>query len=258
VREPLYRFAFEGVTALDRKTRLFIAGAIAASLIAVAGCKHKVQTPVATAPPPAPAPTASISASPAAVTAGEPVTLTWNTANAAAASIDGLGNVAPSGSRTVTPTSSTTYHLVAKGNGGTADAYGRVTVTQAPVAAASAPTISDEEQFRANVKDIFFDYDKYNVRNYDDAVLSQDAAFLKNHPGMKVVIGGYCDERGSNEYNLALGQNRAASAEKTLIADGVDSGRIRVISYGKEKPFCNDATESCWQENRRAGFSLDQ
>jgi peptidoglycan-associated lipoprotein len=243
---------------LDRKIRFFVAGLLAASLIGAAGCKHKVQTPVATAPAvAAPAPTANLTASPSAVTAGQQVTISWNTTNATTASIDGLGDVSTSGSRTVTPSASTTYHLVAKGNGGTADAYGRVTVSQ-PVAAAAAPTMTDEQEFRANVKDIFFDYDKYSLGNTDDTILSQDAAFLKSHPNMRVVIGGYCDERGSNEYNLALGQNRADSAQKTLIAAGISANRIRVISYGKEKPFCTDATESCWQENRRAGFSLDR
>lgn len=219
--------------------------------------KHKIQTPVAAAPPAAPAPTATITASPSAVTAGDQVTLTWNTTNASSATIDGIGDVSTSGSKTITPTASTTYHLVARGNG-TADAYGRVTVNQPPVAAAPASGMSDEQLFQANVKDVYFDYDKYSLRNTDEATLSQDAAFLKSHPEMKVVIGGYCDERGSNEYNLSLGQNRADSAQKMLIASGIDSSRIRVVSYGKEKPFCSDETESCWQENRRAGFALDR
>ena len=243
---------------MDRKTRFFIAGLLVSSLAALAGCKHKVQTPVATAPPVAvPAPTADLTVSPAAVAAGQQVTLSWKTTNATTASIDGLGEVSVSGSRTVTPSTSMTYHLEAKSKGGTADAYGRVTVTQPQVAAAT-PTMTEEQEFKANVKDIFFDYDRYGVRNTDDAVLSQDAAFLKGHPDMKVLIGGYCDERGSDEYNLALGQNRADSAQKMLIADGISANRIRVISYGKEKLFCTDATESCWQENRRAGFSLDR
>jgi peptidoglycan-associated lipoprotein len=73
-----------------------------------------------------------------------------------------------------------------------------------------------------------------------------------------VVIGGYCDERGSDEYNLALGQNRADAAKKALVAAGVAADRMRVVSYGKEKPFCTESTEECWQQNRRAGFSLDQ
>ena len=243
---------------MDRTLKFTLPAVVLVSLVAVAGCKHKVQTPVATAPPAAPQPTATLSASPAAVTAGEPVTLTWNSTNSTTASIDGLGDVPTSGTKTVTPATSTTYHLVAQGNGGKADAYGRVTVNQPPVAAAPAHTMSDEEAFRANVKDVFFDYDKYSVRNNDESVLSQDAAFLKSHPAMKVVIGGYCDERGSDEYNLGLGQNRAATAQKTLIASGIDASRIRVVSYGKEKPFCSDETESCWQQNRRAGFALDR
>lgn len=243
---------------MDRKSRLWIASVLVVSLVELAGCKHKVQPPIATAPPaPAAQPTANITASPAAVTAGEQVTLTWNTTNSRSATIDGIGDVATSGTKTITPSSSTTYHLLAKGDGGTADAYGRVTVTQPPVAA-TAPTMTEEQEFQANVKDIFFDYDKYSVRSGDESILSRDAEFLKNHPGMKVVIGGYCDERGSDEYNLGLGQNRASEAEKELVASGVPSNRIRVVSYGKEKPFCSDATDSCMQENRRAGFSLDR
>ena len=118
--------------------------------------------------------------------------------------------------------------------------------------------MSEDELFRNNVKDVFFAYDKYDVLSSDANILSQDAAFLKAHPEIKVVIGGYCDERGSDEYNLALGQNRAAAALKALINSGVDAKRIRVVSYGKEKPFCNDNTESCWQQNRRAGFAMDR
>jgi peptidoglycan-associated lipoprotein len=75
---------------------------------------------------------------------------------------------------------------------------------------------------------------------------------------VKVLIGGYCDERGSSEYNLALGQKRADSAKKGLVDAGVAASRIRVVSYGKEKPFCTESNEACWQKNRRAGFSLDR
>jgi peptidoglycan-associated lipoprotein len=86
-------------------------------------------------------------------------------------------------------------------------------------------------------------------------LLSRDATYLVSHPEVKVVIGGYCDERGSNEYNLALGQNRADAAKNALVTAGVAASRIRVISYGKEKPFCSESTEECWQQNRRAGFT---
>jgi peptidoglycan-associated lipoprotein len=158
----------------------------------------------------------------------------------------------------VTPAVSTSYHLLAKGAGGSADASVRITVNAPPTVAAPVNTMSDEEEFKANVHDIFFNYDKYDLRADAQATLSNDTSYLLSHPNVKVLIGGYCDERGSNEYNIALGQNRAESAKKGLVNAGVAASRIRVISYGKEKPFCTESTESCWQQNRRAGFSLDR
>ncbi len=227
-----------------------------AALVAAAGCKKKIPpTPVATAPPVTPAPTATITATPAEVTAGNSVVLSWSTTNASTASIDGLGDVASSGSKTVTPSASLSYHLVARGSGGTADATAHVSVN-APPAVAKAPGISAEDEFKANVQDVFFDYDTYSLRGDATAILTRDASYLASHPGVKIVIGGYCDDRGSDEYNLALGQNRASSAQKTLEDSGVAASRIRVVSYGKEKPFCSDATEACWQQNRRAGFNM--
>jgi peptidoglycan-associated lipoprotein len=191
------------------------------------------------------------------VTAGDHVVLTWTTTNASTVSIDGLGDVPTSGVRTVTPAVSTSFHLLAKGAGGTADDSVRVTVNAPPAIVAPVNSKSAEEEFKANVQDIFFEYDKYNVRSASQTTLEHDAAYLTSHPNVKVLIGGYCDERGSDEYNLVLGQNRAASAKKALVNAGMEIGRIRVISYGKEKPFCTESTESCWQKNRRAGFSLD-
>jgi peptidoglycan-associated lipoprotein len=206
-----------------------------------------------------PAPTAKITASPTVVTAGDQVVLTWTTSNASTVSIEGLGDVPTSGVKTVTPTVSTNYHLVARGPGGSADASVRITVNAPPpVAAAPANTMSAEEEFKANVQDIFFDYDKYDVRSDAQATLAHDASYLTSHSNVKVLIGGYCDERGSDEYNLALGQNRAASAKNALISAGVDASRIRIVSYGKEKPFCTESTEDCYQKNRRAGFTLDR
>jgi peptidoglycan-associated lipoprotein len=192
------------------------------------------------------------------ITAGDQVVLTWSTTNATTASIDRLGDVPTSGVKTVTPTMSTTYNLVAKGAGGSADASVRVTVSAKPAVVAPVNNISAEEEFKANVHDIFFDYDKYNIRADAQATLSSDTSYLVSHPNVKVLIGGYCDERGSNEYNLALGQNRAESAQKALVNAGVAASRIRVISYGKEKPFCTESSDSCWQKNRRAGFTLDR
>ena len=119
-------------------------------------------------------------------------------------------------------------------------------------------TMSAEEEFKASVQDIFFDYDTDDIRADAQATLSKDASYLVSHPGVKVVIGGYCDERGSDEYNLALGQRRAESTKNALVQAGVGGDRVRVISYGKEKPFCTQSDESCWQQNRRAGFTMDR
>jgi peptidoglycan-associated lipoprotein len=186
------------------------------------------------------------------------VVLTWLTTNATAVSIDGIGDVPASGVKTVTPTVSTSYHLVARGESGSAEATASVTVTAPPAVVVPVATMSAEEEFKANVQDIFFDYDAYAIRGDAQATLSKDASYLVSRPDVKIVIGGYCDERGSNEYNLALGQNRADAAKNALVTAGVAASRIRVVSYGKEKPFCSESTEQCWQLNRRAGFSLDR
>lgn len=244
---------------MDRPIRILSLVVLFVALFAFTGCKKKVVPPPAPTAPPVvvPAPLATITASPTVITAGDHVMLTWSTTNANTASIEGLGDVPTSGVKTVTPNASTTYHLIAKGGGGTADASVHVTVNAPPAVVAPANTMSAEEEFKANIQDIFFDYDEYDVRSDAQATITHDASYFTAHPGVKILIGGYCDERGSNEYNLALGQKRAESAKKALVDAGLAASRIRVISYGKEKPFCTDSTESCWQQNRRAGFSLD-
>jgi len=247
---------------LNVRSRILIPVVLLVVLVAVAGCKKKEKTPppVDTAPPAqtAPAPAAQITATPPVISAGDQVVLSWRTADATTVSIDGIGDVPTSGVKTVTPATSTSYHLVATGPGGTADATARVTVNGTPVVVVPTTTMSPEEEFKANVQDAFFDYDTYDVRNDAAAVLAKDASYLVSHPDIKVVIGGYCDERGSNEYNLALGQNRADASKNALVTAGVAANRIRVVSYGKEKPFCTESTEECWQQNRRAGFTMDR
>jgi peptidoglycan-associated lipoprotein len=244
---------------LNHRRRILVPALLLVALVAVGGCKKKKPAPPPEPPPPvAAAPTASIAATPTSISAGDQVTLVWKTTDATSVSIDGIGDVPTSGTKTVTPTASTSYHLLAKGAGGTADATARVTVNAPPPVQQPTNTMSAEEEFRANVQDIFFDYDAYDVRGDAQGILSKDASYLASHPNVKVVIGGYCDERGSNEYNLALGQNRADAAKNALVTAGVASNRIRVVSYGKEKPFCSESNESCWQQNRRAGFSMDQ
>jgi peptidoglycan-associated lipoprotein len=248
---------------LKLSSRILIPAVLVASLLAVAGCKKKEA--IAPLPPESTAPattgmtpTAQLTATPTVISAGDQVVLSWRTSNATSISIDGIGDVPSSGVRTVTPTASISYHLVAAGAGGTADATARVTVNSPPVVTVPTSTMSEEEDFKAHVQDAFFDYDTYDIRGDAQGVLAKDASFLVSHPDVKVVIGGYCDERGSNEYNLALGQNRADAAKNALVTAGVAAGRIRVVSYGKEKPFCSESTEECWQQNRRAGFTIDK
>ena len=230
-----------------------------AAMLAVAGCHKKTQAPPPPPPPAAtaPAPTASITATPDTITAGQSVVLTWHSTDASSASIEGIGPVPTSGTRTVQPTESTDFNFTATGDGGTANATAHVTVNPAPVAPVQESNIN-EQQFEENVKPIFFDYDAYSIRPDAQSLISQDASYLNQHPNLKVVIGGYCDERGSVEYNLALGENRANAAKQALVNAGVSPDRLRTVSYGKEKQFCTEHTESCWQLNRRAQFTLDQ
>ena len=167
---------------------------------------------------------------------------------------DGVGAVQPSGSQQVSPTDSTTYHLTAKGAGGTTDATTRITVTQPPPPPAAAPSTSDEELFAQSVKDVYFDYDKSDLRGDQQSSIQADVAFLNQHGNVNVLIEGHCDERGSTEYNLALGDSRANAVKNALTAGGVNASRIKTISYGKEKPFCTESNEACWQQNRRGHF----
>ncbi len=226
------------------------------AVLAVSACgKKKVAPPPPPPPPPAPAPTASLTANPNTINAGQSTTLIWKTDYATSVTIDQLGTVDPSGSRSVTPSESTTYRLVAKNDSGTQEATARVTVNPPP--APPPPANNNETQaqlFAQNMKDVFFDYDSYDVTQQYQQVLSADARFLQQHPDMQFTIEGHCDERGSTEYNLALGDNRANSTKQALISLGVSAGRIRTISYGKEKPFCTESNESCWAQNRRAHF----
>jgi len=233
-----------------------------AAIMSLAACKKKVApVPPPPPPPPAAAPTASLTANPATIQRGQSTTLAWQTSNASDVSIAGIGPVQPSGSRAETPAESTTFRLTAKGPGGTQDATVRVTVTlppPPPPPPTAAPQPSEAQQFAANVHDIFFDYDKYDVRPDQQATLQQDAQWLLAHPNANFTIGGYCDERGSVEYNVALGDNRAGAVKRALIQAGVAVNRIKTISYGKEKPFCTEHTEACWQQNRRAQFVYGQ
>ena len=131
-------------------------------------------------------------------------------------------------------------------------------MTPSPAApSTSSPTTTpprpSEFSESANLKDVFFDFDKYDVRPGDAKILDTNAAWLKSNNNL-VLIEGHCDERGTNEYNLALGERRAKSTMNYLVAQGVQASRITIISYGEERPTCTEKTEECWTKNRRAHF----
>lgn len=242
------------------KRKSLVVAASLAAILTVAGChKKKPAPPPPPAPPPAAAaPTATITANPESINPGDESVLTWNTTGATNVSIVGLGTVASSGTQSVRPTQTTSYHLVAQGDGGSADATATVTVSAAAPTPQPQESNIDETAFEQNVKPIFYDYDSYDVRPDAQSIIQADAAFLNQHPNLKVVVGGYCDDRGSTEYNLALGENRANAAKQALVSAGVSPERLRTVSYGKEKQFCSEQNEACWQQNRRAQFTLDQ
>ena len=227
-----------------------------AAILMLGACKKKAAPPPPPPPPPPASPTASISVSPDSIQQGQSATLTWQTSNATDVSIDGIGAVQPSGSQQVTPADSTTYHLTAKGSGGTQDASARLTVNQPPPPPPppAAPTVSEADLFGQDIRDVYFDYDKSNIRADQQSSVQADAQFLNQHASINFTIEGHCDERGSTEYNLALGDSRASAVKNALVAAGVSANRIKTISYGKEKPFCMESNEACWQQNRRGHF----
>jgi peptidoglycan-associated lipoprotein len=247
--------------------KIFSIAAAAVILGAAAGCHKKgidsnIGTMAGAPSNGGNAPTAVITADPLAIDLGQSVVLNWRTQNADTVSVDGIGSVPPNGTQTVSPSTSTSFHLIAKGAGGTTEANVRVTVRvptapTAPVAEGNGD-MGSEEAFHQNVQDVYFDYDSYDLRPDAQSSAAKAASYLQAHPAIKVVIGGYCDERGSAEYNLALGENRANAAKTALVNAGVNSSRLRVVSFGKEKQFCTEQNESCYQQNRRGQFSLDR
>ncbi len=227
---------------------------------AVGGCKKQVAA-TTPAPPPAPpaAPTVTLNAAPSSIQSGQTATLSWSSTNATDLDIEpGVGKVAPQGSTPVTPTESTTYTITATGAGGSATASAQVEVTHPAAAAPPAAQPSLSELFSQNVKDAFFDFDKSELRQDARDALTKDAEFLRSYPQARISIEGHCDERGSTEYNLGLGQRRAEAAKNFLISLGISADRMTTVSWGKERPFCTEHTEECWQQNRRAHLVLVQ
>jgi peptidoglycan-associated lipoprotein len=226
-------------------------------MVLAIGCGKKKPPPPP--PPPPPPVTATLSANPASIQSGQSSTLTWSTQNATDITLDG-NKVDASGSQSVSPRQTTTYHLVAKGAGGTQDAPATVTVTAPPPPPTPTPTptpsLTDDQIFAQALSDVYFDYDKADLRPEAQQMLARAAQVVAAHGNWTVRIEGNCDERGSIEYNLALGERRASAAQQALIQGGVNASQLKTVSLGKEKPVCTESTEECWQRNRRDHFVL--
>ena len=159
---------------------------------------------------------------------------------------------APTGGATTTPgTMAATQPGTGGGNAPAGGTSSGGATTAAPSTARPAPS---EFTASADLKDIRFDFDKYDIRPTDAKTLDGNAGWLKSNPNHLVLIEGHCDERGTNEYNLALGERRAKSTMNYLVSQGVQASRITIISYGEERPVCTQKTEECWAQNRRAHF----
>jgi len=245
---------------------LVLAAGVALLLVAPACHKKAAQAPP---PPPPPAPAAArapekpvisvFAATPASIERGQSSSLRWQVEHATDVRIEpSVGTVSENGNRSIYPSAPTTYTLVAKGPGGTADATTMVTVRMpAPAAAAAPPPAAKpgfEESLSSQVKDVYFDFDKSALRSEAQSTLKSDATALRSiftdFPSQAVMVEGHCDERGSAEYNMALGQERAQAAKDYLVQVGIPSDQLATISYGKERPVCDEHDEACWQKNR--------
>jgi peptidoglycan-associated lipoprotein len=254
-----------------KRTQIALIMMAAALLLVSAGCKKK---PPVAPPPPPPAPIVketpkaavigSFTAEPSTIVKGESSTLRWSVSNATSVTIDnGIGTVQASGSRVVSPAENTTYRMTASGAGGDAVAAVTVYVTTPPPPPAPAPAPKPSlDQRLSEVQDVYYDYDKSEVREDGRAILQKDAdlikAILSDFPSAVITLEGHCDERGSAEYNLGLGDRRATSAKEFLAQIGLPADRLKTISYGKERPQCTEQDEACWQKNRRVHFVAGQ
>ncbi len=261
-------------------SRTLSAAVFAATLLlATAGCKKKVAVapppppPPVEAPPTPPAPKpqppriATFDAEPATIERGQSSTLRWSVANATSMSIDqGVGTIQANGSRQVSPGNSTTYTLTASGAGGTDTRSVTVSVNAPPppppTPPPAAPTVTSTELLTREGQDIYFDYDKSDLRADAQTAAMADAELLRRifaqDSNFTVIIEGNCDERGSAEYNLGLGDRRATSLKDYLVQQGLPADRIKTISYGKEKPVCTDTDEACYQRNRHDHIAAAQ
>lgn len=240
-------------------------------MIASAACKKKVAS---IAPPPAirsaedassitgptAPPTVQIGAEPSVVERGASFTLSWDSTGAESLIIDhGVGTVSTSGSSQITPEQSTTYTATATNPAGSTSASARVTVTAPPTTPPPTDTdrMSIEDIIRQGlIKAVFFDFDQYSLTSEARETLVQNTSQMRRYPEVTFILEGHCDERGTSEYNIALGDRRARAVMSYLVSLGMSESRLETISYGKERPFAEGHDEASWALNRRVQFAL--
>jgi peptidoglycan-associated lipoprotein len=246
---------------MNRVSNSLYRGAILTAVLAVAfaaGCAKKPAAAPPPPPPPPPAaarPTVSLQANPTSINKGESTTLSWTSTDATQLTIaPDVGAVTAQGSTKVTPSDSATYTITASGPGGSADSSVRVTVAAPPPPPPPQETIDYNKIFLEEVRDAYFDFNKADIRNDARDALAKTADLLRKYPQIRVTIEGHCDERGSTEYNLVLGDRRAAAVKSYLVSLGISADRMTTTSLGKERPFCTESNEECWQKNRVGHF----
>ncbi len=247
---------------MNRVSSSLYRGAIVNAVLAfvfVAGCHppkpQPPKPPEPVAQPPATRPTVSLQANPTSINKGDSTTLSWTSTDATQLTIaPDVGAVTAQGSTKVSPSDSTTYTITASGPGGSADSSVRVTVTPPPPPPPQQEAIDYNKLFLEEVKDAYFDFNKADIRADAREALGKTADFLRKYPQIKATIEGHCDERGSTEYNVLLGDRRAAAVKNYLVQLGISGDRLNTVSYGKEKPFCGESNEDCWQRNRVGHF----
>jgi peptidoglycan-associated lipoprotein len=252
---------------MKRNSRIALT-AIGILLLSVgAGCKKKAsvaalppvpKVEVSEAPKPKLPTIVHFGLEPTSIERGESAALGWQVIDASEIQIDqGIGLVESSGQRRVSPNESTSYTLYARGPGGEVSAMAGLNVRtpQPGPPAIVIPRPAFRERVERETQDAYFDFDRSNLREDARAALNADSEALKSifleFSDATVVVEGHCDERGSAEYNLALGDRRATEAKQFLTELGVPAVQLLKISYGKERPQCTESNEQCWQLNRR-------
>ncbi|MCB1021832.1 MAG: OmpA family protein [Acidobacteria bacterium] len=210
-------------------------------------------------------PKLTIAVEPSSILRGEKALLRWNAENGTRARIaPAIGVVDLQGVREVSPTQDTVYTLTVEGPGGTATQSATLKVLSSELSGGRSNVSSEDldvpfDSMVGRIQDVYFDYDAAGLRPEMEQVLLENGRLLTDlfarFPTGTVLVEGHCDERGTNEYNLALGDRRALSVKERLTAQGVPADRIRTVSLGEERPQCFESSESCWSRNRRAHFT---